>query len=161
MWQFLLNQNKHGYAFIKWKEFICYLDINRFNKDFWFKKWDPFEISYKPSRFLNITISSKFLFWNHSYVCDKDEIQRLEQLLHGYLNTSKYETEFIIPMKNLRFVEADNNQTAKISNHLHGSKFIYEIISAPRFLVYFDFFNFIQNIDQIVSLHQNGTPIQN
>ena len=161
MWLFLLNQNKHGYAFIKWKEFICYLDIDLFNEGFWFTKGDPFEVSYKANTFLNITNSSKILFWNHYYVCEKDEIQRLEQLFHGYLNASKYETEFIIPMESLRFVEADNIQTSKISNHLHGSKFICEIRSTPRFFVYFDFFNFIQNIDQIVSLHQNGSPIQN
>ena len=148
-----VKQDQQNFVFIKWRSFVCYLNINEIYEKFRFIK-DEFT-SNSESTLLHITDSNSFEFHDFERMQDEEVINQLQNefLINAF---SEYidNGEFIIPMWYLDTINIDESQASDLVLNDQGIYFINEIRKAKKFLWSIKISNLLKNIDQYTSLNQ-------
>ena len=148
-----MKQDERNFVLIKWRRFVCYLNINEIYEKFRFITAES--TSTSESSLLHITDSNSFEFNDLEWVQDKQVVNQLQK--ESSINTLTENIdkgEFIIPMWYLDTIHIDESQASDLVLNDRGIYFINEIRKAKRFLWSIKITNLLKNIDQYTSLNQ-------
>ena len=129
----MINSNQQEPMFIKVSTLSLQIWIDEYKHDFWFTKRDTADHPYNGRSYLHFIDSSLLKLHNYSHAWTEAEIKEITNELSADFFTSKYECEFIIPMRFLDSVFIHEFQAEKIIDSEHWDDFINEICNANKF----------------------------
>ena len=138
---------------MKCKKLDWYLKINEINSRYWFIKENSNDTLNEQKKFLFIKDSDIFNFYDYTYEWDKEEMIQLQHI--SSIDKTKLidDWQFIISTKYLHDVYIGQSLVSMIIKNEKPINLIEEISWASEFMWSVKTTEFINNIDQYISVH--------
>ena len=160
-WEFIfsnvpiyIKSNSQDPIFIKWKQFVCYFDINNLNQTFWFTKEYTDDIRDWSNRLLRFIHSERYEFINTSFVWET-ELKQFEHEFYEYISESEYQCELVIPMRYLKSIKISENQTSQLIKNGYGNTLTNHNCCKIKVSIIIRFSDFMRYIDRCICLNRN------
>ena len=128
--------------------------MKNLNKTFWFTEEYIDDIGVRNNKLLRFIHSERYEFINTSFDWET-ELKRFEHKYYDYISEPEYQCELFIPMRYLKSIKINQNQTSKLIKNGDGNNFMNDICCKLKVLLIISFSNFILYIDRCISLNRN------
>ena len=146
----IIQSNCEDPLFVKWNAFICYVEIDQLDKNFWFISIDSETTKDTSETLIHLKYSKEYKF-DCCKLIDESEIMKTYKIKFPN-HHSMSECELIIPMKYLYSVDYQSKSILSLISHDDKLEFMKEISKAQKIKCEIGYCSGLQYLSEWVSL---------
>ena len=137
--------------FIKWRSFMCTIELDKIDKNYWFSKEKPKDCDDAEHTYIHLISSIKYEFKEPLHLSNTSIIKEISNEFSPYLLNCNHKWELIIPMRWLKSVNVKGKQILNFIDNQDLSPLLQEICKATKFNCSFDYHKIIKFY--IITMH--------